>query len=850
MNINELAPLLNLAAIVVGAGLCFAGFRVYMFVIGLSGFIAGAVMLGSLAFALSNNVGWTVLGVIGGGLIGTWIAIAAYVFGIFMLGASIGGGLATVLLIATSVTSGLPDGGPALAFVLLMSFVGGIVAIALNKLVIVLSTSFFGSLAMVLGVGYFIANWRTSILEPELTGSIVQQAFRFEDGVAQTMVGVWFLLWMAGVLVQSRGGSAATVASVQAPARRDTEAPARPPRAFASSSGSAAPTSSAPRAGSRGGSTASVIEPAAGGRMTASEAMAAVGAVVDARSAATEASARLSADRAPQRRALVSSAATEASSPGTESTAGGGDVNEASPSNGVRVAQARLVSEAEGLRCEVAQLVAASGPALAAWSEPVWTGWDERSAREGGAGGMGLRLGELRLAGPDGGLGVPAVVDPTRVGVVIVDGLADAAVVRGAFVGWCVRLLAVSGAGSVAVEWFEDGEGAAVPAAWRAPPGAALVERHRALSDGTVRHTVEGARRVLIAMGSAADRLPLQEGWPGSLARQGLAARVHLLLAPTMPAAVEAEAVVRLTPMGRGEALRWVDGDVDAHEVLLQTPPPASLVERLAAWSLPVTPAEELAAQEERAHEQAHVAESTPSDETAASRGVAAEALPPLVAFWEERLRDRLALPPQRRPSLCLGVDEQLQPIEASVDQPLLLRGATAEDAAGCMASLLVDIAAQTRADEWELVVLDYSDEPAVADRFDAILDAPPHLVEFVDGIAARLRLQDVVERSTDASGERPHVFAFVLAHARQPLPDGLDEVLRGGPDAGVSVCLWTPADHGGAQSAVSGQFVVTLGEQPSLRIVGQPQRPLRLPAPITSSEVAAVTAELQRTRG
>ncbi len=74
---------------------CLAGYRVFRIVLGIYGFILGA-LVASAAMGTDHTL-WMVLAAIAGGLIGALILIAAYFVGVALIGAGIGALVANVL---------------------------------------------------------------------------------------------------------------------------------------------------------------------------------------------------------------------------------------------------------------------------------------------------------------------------------------------------------------------------------------------------------------------------------------------------------------------------------------------------------------------------------------------------------------------------------------------------------------------------------------------------------------------------------------------------------------------------------------------------------------------------------
>ncbi len=79
------------AALVLLAGgiiSCFAGYRVFRIVLGIYGFIIGALVASSAMG--TEHTAWMIVGAIVGGVVGALVLIAAYFVGVALLGAGVG----------------------------------------------------------------------------------------------------------------------------------------------------------------------------------------------------------------------------------------------------------------------------------------------------------------------------------------------------------------------------------------------------------------------------------------------------------------------------------------------------------------------------------------------------------------------------------------------------------------------------------------------------------------------------------------------------------------------------------------------------------------------------------------
>jgi Domain of unknown function (DUF4203) len=135
-----------LVAIAAGILICFWGYRMLKLTLGIMGAIVGAS--GGWALGLSLAPGNTVIALVCavlGALVGAGLCIWLFFVGIFLLGASAGTALATALF------NGLGQ-QPQPLVVLILAVVFGVIAILVQKFMIVISTAFTGSYLLVAAV--------------------------------------------------------------------------------------------------------------------------------------------------------------------------------------------------------------------------------------------------------------------------------------------------------------------------------------------------------------------------------------------------------------------------------------------------------------------------------------------------------------------------------------------------------------------------------------------------------------------------------------------------------------------------------------------------------------------------
>ena len=121
---------------------CFAGYRIFRIVLGIYGFIGGALLASNIVG--TEHTMLMIGAAIGGGLIGALILIAAYFVGVALIGAGLGAVLANLLWAATG-------GEPHIAVVIILAIVGALAALALQRYVIIIATAFGGAQTVVVG---------------------------------------------------------------------------------------------------------------------------------------------------------------------------------------------------------------------------------------------------------------------------------------------------------------------------------------------------------------------------------------------------------------------------------------------------------------------------------------------------------------------------------------------------------------------------------------------------------------------------------------------------------------------------------------------------------------------------
>jgi hypothetical protein len=176
-----------------GAVACFAGYRLFRVVLAIYGFIFGA-MLASSVMGISNHLGMLIAALIGG-ILGAVLFTFAYYVSIGLIGAGMGAGL------LQAVWHYAKSSDPPTVAVIIAAVAGAVVAMALQRYVIIVSTACSGAWTMLIG-GLAIAGNRTA--ERAAAGGNVWILYPFSPAYGQRWVSIaWILLSVVGIAVQT-----------------------------------------------------------------------------------------------------------------------------------------------------------------------------------------------------------------------------------------------------------------------------------------------------------------------------------------------------------------------------------------------------------------------------------------------------------------------------------------------------------------------------------------------------------------------------------------------------------------------------------------------------------------------
>jgi hypothetical protein len=181
------------AIVLVVGGLlsCFAGYRIFRVVLGMYGFILGALLASS--FMGTDQTLWMVVAAIVGGLVGAAILVSAYFVGVALIGAGVGAMTANVIWAAFGRE-------PGVLAVILLAVGGALGALALQRYVIIISTAFGGAWTAIVG-GLALAGDR--VAGQAAARSDVWLAYPLNPAPGQRwVIAVWLVMGLVGAFVQ------------------------------------------------------------------------------------------------------------------------------------------------------------------------------------------------------------------------------------------------------------------------------------------------------------------------------------------------------------------------------------------------------------------------------------------------------------------------------------------------------------------------------------------------------------------------------------------------------------------------------------------------------------------------
>jgi len=183
--------------VVAGALMCFYGYRLFLVALGLFGALVGgyAGLLIGTDLSPANQV-VPVLVALVGSLLGGILMVTMYFLGVFIAGATLGGLLAAALTLHAS-----PD--VHLIAIAIIGAIGGIVALLVQRYVIVVATALNGAALIIGSVWMFLSQMTPVEAYHRLSQHLAPPNAMTVSGVhLYVLVGAWIVLGALGILVQ------------------------------------------------------------------------------------------------------------------------------------------------------------------------------------------------------------------------------------------------------------------------------------------------------------------------------------------------------------------------------------------------------------------------------------------------------------------------------------------------------------------------------------------------------------------------------------------------------------------------------------------------------------------------
>lgn len=177
------------AGVLLGVLICFFGYRMFRFVLAIVGFIIGASFVAGFGFTLTDGKEIVVIliAAVAGGLIVGALFLFLYSAGVFLIGAIFG-----ILLFSGII--GFVNSNTSPILYILPALVGGILALLLQKFMIILITSFTGAWVSVMAVLYFISS--------DFSPFRLEFIDRLGENQTYRIVFSWLALGMLGFITQ------------------------------------------------------------------------------------------------------------------------------------------------------------------------------------------------------------------------------------------------------------------------------------------------------------------------------------------------------------------------------------------------------------------------------------------------------------------------------------------------------------------------------------------------------------------------------------------------------------------------------------------------------------------------
>ena len=178
-----------------GAIACVAGYRFFRLLLAVYGFIFGALIASSV-MGISNTAGM-VAAALAGGVVGALVMFVAWFVGVALVGAGLGA------LLAHLAWGQFATGDPPAVTVIVVSVLGAVLSMALQRYVVIIGTAFGGAWTMIVG----LVNLMAARAGAKAAGDDVWILYPLTPDPSQRWMPIaWLVLGVAGTLFQLRSG--------------------------------------------------------------------------------------------------------------------------------------------------------------------------------------------------------------------------------------------------------------------------------------------------------------------------------------------------------------------------------------------------------------------------------------------------------------------------------------------------------------------------------------------------------------------------------------------------------------------------------------------------------------------
>lgn len=211
MQLDEIYPWLTVGAIAWGALDCFFGFRIFKLTLAVLGAFSGAIFGQAAGAALALGPAGEIGGLVAGALLGGLLAYMLYLAAVFLAGFGFGATLGVLLLAHYNHMVALLTAG-------VLGVVGGIAAVKIQKIVLVLATALLGSFRAIVALMYFThqVDWLYYYRQPQQMPALI-------DNHAWLLPAVLVLAALGAVAQFGLGGKGGGGKKKTKPAKADAE---------------------------------------------------------------------------------------------------------------------------------------------------------------------------------------------------------------------------------------------------------------------------------------------------------------------------------------------------------------------------------------------------------------------------------------------------------------------------------------------------------------------------------------------------------------------------------------------------------------------------------------------------